>query len=216
MTKRRHRGFTTSLEQRDPGRRAALFQGLSGRSGADVSGEVAPGTAPNLRGMLLAAFGPGTRGGEIDTRTAAKKLGVSQRTVERWVRGDIRQPKPETLGKLVKASRQAATTKAGRARAIKAVRDSKAGKKLQKYGGKITVSGRQGTASKDGWYIRQTKRTIPADQDNLAPEKIEGLWQAYIDGGDQGASAYLTDLADQHYLPGWTYETIDGIDIETE
>lgn len=214
MSKRRNRGFTPELSETDPGRRNALFRGLSGREGADVGGT--PGASPNLKGMLLAAFGPGRRGAEVDTRTAAKKLGVSQRTVERYVRGEIRTPKAGTLAKLTKESRQAASTKAGRRRMIDAVRNSPDGKKLQRYGGKITVSGKQGTSHKDGWYIRHCKRTMPTDQGNIPPDQIEGLWNAYIDGGDKGFSEFLTDLADQHYLPGWTYETIDGINFEHE
>ncbi|MEV6774413.1 terminal protein [Nocardia sp. NPDC051030] len=212
MSKRRHRGYTTELEEKDPGRRGALFRGLTGRKSADVSGTA--GETPNLKAMLLAAYGPGKRGGEIDTRAAAKGLGVSQRTVERYVKGEIRNPKPGTLTKLETASRRAATTKAGRARAIEAMRNSPEGKKLLKYGGSITVTGRQGAEGGDGWYIRHCARTMPTDLSTIPPDQIDGLWSAYVDGGDKGASDYLHGLADEHYLNSWTYETISDISID--
>ena len=87
MVGKKHAGFKDNLEA-DEHRRSSLFRGLTGRQGADVSGKA--GTSPDLRGMLLAAYGPGARGG-VNTAAAAQDLGVSRRTVERWVAPEGRQ-----------------------------------------------------------------------------------------------------------------------------
>src|SRR5664279_1619399 len=93
-------GFTTTL-------RSLLFASLTGREG-DVSGQ----PTGDVPAMLTAAYGPGPRGG-VHTRAAAADLGVSQRTVQRWVAGEGHQrnrPAPEHLRTLARKARQAATT----------------------------------------------------------------------------------------------------------
>ena len=62
--------------------RGKLFSAITGRD-ADVSGQ--PGG--DLRGMLMAVGGASRRTQSgIDLTKAAKSLGVSRRTVERWVK----------------------------------------------------------------------------------------------------------------------------------
>src|SRR4051794_29802263 len=91
--------------------RGKVFNLLTGMQ-ADVSGS----PQGDLRGMLLAVGGTSskTRSG-IDLTGAAAKLGVSRRTVERWVRtsqtGTGQRPSAAHLTNLAKQARQAATTK---------------------------------------------------------------------------------------------------------
>lgn len=212
--KRRHQGFQTELHE-DPQRRSPLFEGLTELRGADVTGK--PGDTPDLKGMLLAAYGPGRRT-EIDTRSAAKDLGVSQRTVQRWLATEEHQrtarPKAQNLARLATRSRQAATTQAGRRRAMQAVRQSRKGKALRNFGGKIYITGKQGVEGGGGFYIRYRTIGIPPTGDLVPPADIEGLWAAYERGGEKSVSQWLTDYADQHYAGDWTFETIDDIRVE--
>ena len=62
--------------------RGTVFQALTGQTGADVSGT----TTGDLLGQIRAIGGSSarTRSG-IDLTRAATRLGVSRRTVERWV-----------------------------------------------------------------------------------------------------------------------------------
>src|ERR1035437_46918 len=97
-------GFTKSL-------RGTLFTAFSGRN-ADVSGDA----GGDVAGMLLAIGGPGKTKSGIDLTAAAKELGVTRRTVERWVTTANEKSKltGANLAKVVTKSRQAATTQKGR------------------------------------------------------------------------------------------------------
>lgn len=200
----------------DPGRRGSVFTGVTGRTGADVSGTV--GATPDVRGMLRAAYGPGPRS-DVNTAAAAKNLGVSKRTVERWLaKSDassrISRPKAETLKKLAKAARQAATTKSGRKRAMKAMRASKEGKRLTQHGGRVRVTGVQGVYGNSQYYVRYRSVAFPPTQAGMSPAEIESLWAAYEQGGDKGASEWLASYGDQHYAHGWSFESIASIEYE--
>ena len=94
--------------------RNTLFAVLTGRQG-DVSGKA----GGDVRGMLMAVGGSSTRTKSgIDLTAAANKLGVSRRTVERWVKtaqtGTGQRPSAPHAKALAAKARQAATTKAGR------------------------------------------------------------------------------------------------------
>ena len=94
--------------------RTSLFSMLTGRQ-ADVSGQV----GGDVRGMLMAVGGASSRTKSgIDLTRAAGKLGVSRRTVERWVKtaqtGSGQRPSSQHAKTLATKARQAATTKAGR------------------------------------------------------------------------------------------------------
>lgn len=195
----------------DPNRRSPMFTGLTGRGGADVTGKAS--ATPDLRGMLRAAYGPGPRS-DVNTTAAAKSLGVSKRTVERWLASSssassISKPKAQTLSKLVAASRKAATTKAGRIRAMKTMRNSQEGKRLMKHGGVVQVKGVQGVHHKKH-YVRWRAVNFPP-QDILSPAEIDALWKSYEQNGEEGASQWLTSYARQNYAAGWEFEKIDSV-----
>lgn len=70
-----------------------VVRAFTGRTAADT----ATGASP--RGMLQAAFGKGPRGGAVNTKEAAKTLGVSPQTVRRWSAG-TQQPSRNTSTRL--------------------------------------------------------------------------------------------------------------------
>lgn len=184
-------------------RRSSFFQALTGRANADVTGSA----GGDVRGMLIAAFGTSKRDAtKPDTAAAAKSLGVSQRTVQRWLADPTRQhqrPRTETLKKLTTRARQAATTKRGRE---KAIRDTLLAKGLP-TGMRVSVTGQQGP---ERAYARF--RTANFDLDD--PSLSSGFVTAYIDGGDQGAIDWLRDNSDLTYnMDRWYFGEVEDVDI---
>ena len=187
-------------------RRSSFFRALTGRANADVTGS----TGGDVRGMLIAAYGASRRdSSKPDTAAAAKSLGVSQRTVQRWLADPTRQhqrPRTETLNKLTTRARQAATTKRGRE---KAIRDTLLAKGLP-TGMRVSVTGIQGPA-RDYAYERGM-RTCNFDLDD--PSLSSGFITAYIDGGDQGAIDWLRDNSDLTYnMDRWYFGEVEDVDI---
>lgn len=184
----------------DPQTRSAVFSALSGRQGAEMGS-----TDSSVRGMLIAVFGTSKRDpSRPDVKAAAKGLGVTTRTVQRWIAVEGKQrhkPKASTLGKLTKRARQAVTTRRGRAAAVKAAR--------QKYttGARVTTTGTQGI-SQD--YARP--RTVSFDFDT--PEMAQSFFDAYENGGEKGVMDFLNSRADEGYgVPSWYVENLDSITL---
>lgn len=194
----------------DPGRRQTIFQGLFGGRGVelDVSGK-----GSNIMSMLRTAFGEGKQGRPVDTKAAAAGLGVSQRTVQRWIAGDgkqrIKSPRSDHLVALRKASRQAATTRKGRKRMIDEARRSRRHAQGQTKGIRLTVRGTSGFADGGQHYLRY--RSVPL---KLTPDQVDAMWSAYERGGDKEFSNWLTGRS-QDYLSGWEYEHIDSIEFSS-
>ncbi len=179
--------------------RNTLFQGLTGRRDADVGGREA-----SVTGMLQAAFGKGRRGAAVDTRAAARALGVSQRTIERWVKGD-NQPRSDHRKTLSRRARSAATTKRGRRAAIQEpLIRAQAGR-----GARLTLKGIQGPYRAGSDTARD--RTIGL---NLTPAQLQDLLNIYADAGDKAAMKWLEQLTDQDYLAGWGFDKIDRLGLD--
>ena len=186
--------------------RSTIFSALTGRS-ADVSGK--PGG--DLHGMLMAVGGPSskTRSG-IDLTNAAKSLGVSRRTVERWVKtaqtGTGQRPSAPHAASLAKRARQAATTKAGRraALATSTVRQA-----ITSRGARLAITGNQGPRAAGQDYMR--RRTTQLDLD---PADAEAMMTAWENGGDKGFMAWATNHWGQEYLDDWKFDDVDVIDVE--
>lgn len=140
----------------------------------------------------------------IDTKLAAAKLGVSQRTVQHWIKGDSK-PRPTTAKKLTDRTRQTVTTKRGRAQMAKRAKENLPGKTR-----KVNVHGVQGISSdaSDMTYNRNGR----SGQD-LTPEEQEKLIDAWAEGGDQGALDYLTTVYQRpgEYHPEWRFHGVDGM-----
>ena len=79
-----------------------LWQGLR---------KTAPDTSP--AGMIASLYGTGPRGGP-NTRAAAADLGVSQRTVQRWIQSGYLPPDSRPAQQLAAAHQQWASSPAGR------------------------------------------------------------------------------------------------------
>lgn len=185
-----------------PGLRSALFQALTGRT-ADVTGS----REGELRGMLMAIGGPSTRTGSgIDLTAAAKQLGVTRRTVERWVTGATERGRPtgKNLTNLVAKSRQAATTQRGRRAALADTRKSQ----LPSYGAKLGVTGEQGPTRAGRDYRRLRRIDLALD-----PAEVEAMLGAYEQGGDKGFVSWFEGHADQSYVNDWGIDSVDGVEL---
>ena len=182
--------------------RSKLFSALTGRD-ADVSGK--PGG--DLRGMLRAVGGTSARTKSgIDLTAAASKLGVSRRTVERWVKasqtGQGQRPSPAHAKALAKRARQAASTKAGRKAAIAARRQA-----ITSRGARLSITGEQGPHSRD--YMRP--RTTQLDLD---PEHAAAMLDAWENGGEKGFMGWATSHWGQDYLDDWRFGDVDAVELE--
>jgi hypothetical protein len=178
----------------------SLFQGLTGRQGTPTGGSV--------RDMIVAAFGTTKRGGP-NTRAAAEQLGVSQRSVQRWLAGENRQqrnkPRADHLSTLRTKARQSATTKKGR----KAALDSSRSRFSNRKSARLTTHGMQGPEGGGKGYARQRAVTI-----ELSGDDIDAMFDAYEQRGDAGVTEWLERHHSDHYVPGWTFENIDRIGLE--
>ena len=184
-----------------PRLRSTLFTALTGRAG-DVSGKADADPA----GMLLAAFGEGRRGG-VNTRAAAQGLGVSQRTVQRWLAPEGHQRSRPSAGHrktLTASARRAATTKQGRRRALADARDGAKARRITR----LSVTGMQGPTVDGKEYRRYRKVDI-----NLDPDAVESMWGAYEDGGDKGLVSWLAGYAGDEYVPDWGFDSIDDLQL---
>lgn len=187
--------------------RQTIFTAITGRSGADVAGR-ADG---DIAGMLLAIGGPSsrTRSG-IDLSKAAKALGVSRRTVERWVRtaqtGTGQRPSPAHAKTLARKARQAATTKAGRRAALAG---STLRQAIASRGARVSITGLQGPRAAGRDYLR--RRTTQLDLDPSDAEAMLDAWEA---GGEKGFMDWATNHWGQEYLDDWRFDGIDNLDIE--
>ena len=190
--------------------RNTVFGALTGISG-DVSGD----RGANLRDMLMTIGGPARTKSGINLTEVAKELGVTRRTVERWVTIDGTEkgkPKPAMLIAVATKSRQAATTQRGRAKALGRARGGtgagSGGAAITTYGAKLTVRAHQGPVAGGRAYMRD--RTISLALD---PEAVEAMQAAYAKGGDKAFLTWAENHADSTYAAGWGIERIDSLDL---
>jgi transposase-like protein len=190
----------------DGGQRGRLFAALTGNTAADVSG-----AGDDLRGMLMAVGGPSgkTRSG-IDLSRAAAALGVSRRTVERWIRtadtGQGQRPSPSHSHSLAQRARQAATTQDGRRRGLQAVRD----RKTLARGARLAITGMQGPK-----YPGKDYKRLRTTQLDLDPDSAAAMLDAYERGGDKGFLGWVTQMYGEQYVDDWEFGPIDGIEIQS-
>jgi len=194
------------------GLRGRVFAALTGNNQADVSGK-----GDDVTGMLMAIGGPSsrTRSG-IDLTQAAGSLGVSRRTVERWVKsaatGTGQRPSPTHSKALTGKARQAASTKAGRKAALSGVRAAKTFAR----GARISINGMQGPHAAGRDYLRERTTQLELD-----PEAVEAMLDAYEQGGEKAFTAWATnhwgvDGGDgaPAYLDDWRFESMNSVDLE--
>lgn len=186
--------------------RGKLFTALTGRD-ADVSGQ----TGGDLRGMLMAVGGASrrTKSG-IDLTKAAKSLGVSRRTVERWVKteqtGAGQRPSAQHAKSLATKARQAATTKAGRRAALAG---SSMRQAIASRGARLAITGLQGPHAAGRDYMRNRTTQLELD-----PADAEAMMDAWENGGEKGFMTWATGHWGNEYLDDWKFDAVDAIDIE--
>lgn len=186
--------------------RGKLFSALTGRD-ADVSGQ----TDGDLRGMLMAIGGASrrTKSG-IDLTKAAQGLGVSRRTVERWVKtaqtGTGQRPSPKHAKSLATKARQAATTKAGRRAALAG---STLRQSIASRGARLSITGPQGPRAAGRDYMRNRTTQLELD-----PTDAEAMMNAWENGGEKGFMSWATGHWGNEYLDDWKFEAVDDLDIE--
>jgi len=176
--------------------RNAVFEFFTGKDFNDVT------SSP--KNMLQHLFPGKSDRHPIDTKLAAARLGVSQRTVQHWIKGDSK-PRPETAKKLADRTRQTVTTKRGRAQMAKRAKAELPGRTR-----KVSVNGVQGISSDptDMTYNRNGK-----SHQDLTPEEQEMFIDAWANGGDQGALDYLTTVYQRpgEYHAEWRFHGVDGM-----
>lgn len=180
--------------------RQTFFGALTGRTRGDVSG-----MGQDVRAQLEAAFG--TRRGRLDTAAAAAGMGVSQRTVQRWVASEGRQrsrPSPAHRQQLQKRSRQAATTKRGRRRALAQARAAIPARRATD----LRIHGTQGPRRAGVDYTRARRSSTV----EMTPQTYQQLLDAYEQGGESGARSFLEGLWDQEYVQDWRFTSISDMD----
>lgn len=182
-------------------RRGLFFNAFTGRGG-DVSGEGSGG----IREKLQAAFGTNRRGG-VNTKAAAQRLGVSQRTVQRWVTESGKEksrPSSKHLKSINQKSRQAATTKRGRRAIVKGLKPS------IKRGKYVSIGAMQGPRKGGKDYFRDRDVTLPGP---LSPDDTNMLLDAWAEGGDDAATQQLRDLYGDRYLEDWDFGEIYDLNL---
>lgn len=180
-----------AIAQRD-----AVFEFFTGKDYNQVTS--------STRSMLQHLYPGKSDRHPIDTKLAAQRLGVSQRTVQHWIRGDSK-PRPATAKKIADRTRQTVTTKRGRAQMAKRAKAALPGKTR-----KVNVHGVQGISSDptDMSYNRNGR----SGQD-LTPEEQEKLIDAWAEGGDTAALEYLTTIYQRpgEYHAEWRFHGVDGM-----
>lgn len=190
--------------------RNTVFSALTG-----IPGDVSGNTGAELRGMLMAIGGPAKTKSGINLTEVAAELGVTRRTVERWVTTDGTErgkPKPGTLRAVATKARQAASTQRGRAKALgRGLAGTGAGSRgagISTYGTQIKVRGFQGPVVGGKPYLRD--RTITMD---LEAQQVQAMQAAYTQGGDKGFVRWVESQADEVKVAGWSVERIDSIEL---
>lgn len=184
----------------------SLFEAFSNTDQADVSGK-----GQSLMGMLRAIGGTSdrTRSG-IDLTRAAERVGVSRRTVERWVSaeetGQGQRPSAQHQKTLTRRSRQAASTQRGRA---STVRDSGL-RRTFAGGARLSISANQGPI--DPIY-RRLRTTGPLDLD---PDQAQAMIEAYENGGEKGFLKWASNHWDSGYLDGWEIDSSKGLSVDIQ
>jgi transposase len=168
----------------------------------------------DIVGMLLAVGGSSSRTASgIDTARAAKRLGVSPRTVQRWLHtaktGQGQHPSGENAKKLVTKSRQAATTKRGRQAAL-----ARSGARTRlARGATVSMDGWQGPGSSKDPYGRDRVTSFTLD-----PEDVEHMLNAWEDGGQEGFLSWVSNhwSEQKDYPPNWTFGGDGEIDVRID
>lgn len=171
------------------------------RLGSFVTGAPLTGGQGSLRDKLFTVYGPSKRDpSRPDLQAAHADTGISIRQLQRWVRGETKNPNPAVKERLDKAAHQALHTKRGRARAVRQHRTTIP--KSQR----LYVKGKQGVKSGVGDSHRDRVTYC-----TLTPAQFASLQDAWADRGSAGVLDWLHTHWDAGYAGGWEFHTITDI-----
>lgn len=140
------------------------------------------------------------------TRQAAQQLGVSQRTVRRWLQRD-REGRP------VASRNTQRLTNAARVQARRAALSPRREARMRSRGATIRARGNMGPGAIDPRYVRRNRTALLPD---ASPEFISDLLDAYNAGDDDRALEILNDrFGDEYGVSGWTFEDLSQLDFLT-
>src|SRR6476660_4017891 len=146
-----------------------------------LAGTPAP-TAPTVREQITNLYGTGPRGNP-NTRAAAEDLGVSQRTIQRWISRD--QPPASPSGQqMVRQHASWTDSPAGRQTRIPAAREQR----LRQPGTTMTLKGKVFVSPKD--RRNNITRTVTVA---VTGDQIAAILDASLAGNDQAAHDALED-----------------------
>ncbi len=167
-------------------------------------------TAP-VGELLAYAYGPGPRGGAVNTRAAADALGVSVRTVQRWLH--TAQPSTPSAAHLrairgavrALARHRPATPSPEHLRQIRSAARAKAADRHTRVGGTLRARGWQGPRD-DPKYKRH--RYVEWD---LGPEELQAMLDEWIAAVDDTAAweAFQDAFGVAYGTDGWSFGDSD-------
>lgn len=176
----------------------SIFTALTGRADSTAS------NANRIATMLLAVGGTSTRTKSgINLTAAANALGVSRRTVERWVSG-TQAPSPKHSEALDKAAapderRQGLARRQG-------LRGSPAAARMLGAPSTLRISAQQGPSEKA--YMRNRSVSVLLD-----PQDSAGMLAAWEQDGEAGFRAWATGFFSENYVHDWQFGDIDDVDL---
>ena len=135
------------------------------------------------RSLLADLFGRNTRGG-VDTKTAARELEVSERTVRRWAKDGIPSHEKGNLAR--ERHEQWRNSPQGRKQQLNPRREAR----LRKHGGQLKFYG--------GVKISSDKRRRKVNLD-LSQAQMNALMDATLSGDDAAALAVLEQIAGEMF-----------------
>lgn len=168
------------------------------------------GPDASVKTLLQNKFPSTKNASGIDTAAAAKHYGRTPDTIRKWARHKSR-PGEELLTRMRSEARRMATTKQGRKNALAQAsdRDRPAGSQAR-----IALSGVIGPKTKDpnkpkDAYLR--KRTIEV---NISWEEFDKLAEAYINGGEDAATAQMfAHFQNIGYPDDFYAAEVDGVGV---
>lgn len=149
--------------------------------------------------MLRFAFGVGsTRSGRIDTRAAAEALGVSRRTMQRWMQQGVPSARRSAAAKRLETAVEA------RHQAMQADRRARRRNAL--------VSGVTRMAISGTFSISSDTRERHIQDIEMRPEQMEAIFSGWDEGGEEGARDALSDAIQESYADGLELDDLDELD----
>lgn len=158
-------------------------------------------TPPNLQMMLTEVYGAG-RGGRPNTKAAAADLGVSQRTVQRWVTNASQRNKV-SAAKLAQVEQKFQTKQNSpthRRTQLSPARE----KRLRTTGAKVRFNGTVSVSSD------RRKRKI---EYRFTGDQLDPVIDAYLQGGEKGARQAFEDMLNDYYAEGMGIDSIDSLEF---